>query len=55
MEVMSNLCDERYSSLVKGESGSALLAFHLQSSNSDRVVGIKRQDHPEVLIRLTSE
>ena len=48
MYIISHLCDDRYSSLVEGESGSALLAFQLQSSNTAGVVGIQRQDHPAV-------
>jgi hypothetical protein len=48
MDIISHLCDDRYSSLIEGESGSALLAFHLQSSNTAGIVDIQRQDHPAV-------
>ena len=48
MDIISRLCDDRYSSLVEGESGNALLAFHLQPSNTAEIVSIQRQDHPAV-------
>ncbi len=53
MDILSHLCDDRYLSLIEGESGNALLDFHLQSSNTAGVVSILRQDHPEVSDNLT--
>jgi hypothetical protein len=47
--MISQLCNDRYSSLLEGDSGSALLAFHAQSSDTAAVVDIRRQDHSEVL------
>jgi hypothetical protein len=48
MDIISHLCDNQYLSLVAGESGSALLGFHLQPSNTAGVATIQRQDHPAV-------
>jgi hypothetical protein len=48
LDIISQLCNERYSVLVEGGSGSALLAFHAQPSHTAGVIDIRRQDHPEV-------
>ena len=48
MDIISQLCNERYMSLIEGDIGSALVAFHVQPSTTPGVVDIRRQDHPEV-------
>jgi hypothetical protein len=48
MDIISKLCDERYVSLIEGDSGSALVAFYAQPPKTAGIVDIRRQDHPEV-------
>ncbi len=52
MDIISHLCDNQYLSLIEGESGSALLAFQLQSSNTEGSERILRQDHPAVRVQV---
>ncbi len=48
MDIISRLCDDRYSILIEGGDGNALLAFHTQSKYTADIVDVRRQDHPEV-------
>jgi hypothetical protein len=54
MDIISQLCNERYLTLVKGDSGNDLLLVHVQSSNNLGVMEILRQDHPQVTVGLKS-
>jgi hypothetical protein len=52
MDIISQLCNERYLTLMKGDSGNDLLLVHVESSNNPGIVEILRQDHPQVTVRL---
>mmetsp|Transcript_4921 Transcript_4921/g.10911 ORF Transcript_4921/g.10911 Transcript_4921/m.10911 type:complete len:912 (+) Transcript_4921:5124-7859(+) len=48
MNIISQLCNERYMDLVEGDNGSALLTFHVQPSITAGFVDIRRQDDSKV-------
>ena len=46
MAQIADHCDERFQTLATEPGGQELLGFH---GDSSKLVGVKRQDHPEVL------